>query len=463
MKLNNNFRQVVKEHSLTNRGRVDEQGRLVAEGEQLKNGIWPQSFPLWIVGFYILFFIIRPWEQMFPWLGALHFERTYAIFMIMAVFFSNKRTRFQLTSQDFTVLLFFGAIIVSSILAFNLSLAWNQLYIYITLVIVYFIFRLVIRTIYELVFVVSCYILAMALYLAKSQWEYFIHGQRIYDQGVYRLAGISSTLGGPNSLAMSIVVTLPLLVFLWSIRKELTYGWPKFWRNWYSRFLSIYLVLAVSSIILTNSRMGMLSFVLFILLNMFRSKNLSKKITCALLGAFILAVIWQVMPNESKGRFRTIWAPEEGPANAYSSAMGRVAGFWCGIDMFKRFPFSGVGIGNFVEYRVRRLDGVPLNAHNLLGQALGETGLIGSVTFFIMVLVTLSNYRGINNIKRNYNDSRIEVLSNFTIACRNSLILLAFDGLFGNNMLRFNWLWLAAFGVLALQQGKVILGNAISN
>jgi len=70
----------------------------------------------------------------------------------------------------------------------------------------------------------------------------------------------------------------------------------------------------------------------------------------ALMGVFLLVILWQVMPKESKSRLSTIWSPEEGPANAYASAMGRVEGYRAGIAIFKRFPLAGIGIGNFVEY-----------------------------------------------------------------------------------------------------------------
>ena len=56
---------------------------LVTEDDLLARGIWPKSLALWMVAFYIALFIIRPWEQLLPWLAALRFERVYAIAMIV--------------------------------------------------------------------------------------------------------------------------------------------------------------------------------------------------------------------------------------------------------------------------------------------------------------------------------------------------------------------------------------------
>ncbi len=436
-------------------------GNLLLSGDDLKRGIWPRSVSFWMVAVYVALFIIRPWEQMFPWLGSIYFEKIYAILMIVVVFLSGgKQVKYNL--QTLSVLFFLFAITVSAFFALKISLAWDPLYAYLTLVIFYFVLYITIKTPYELVFMVLCYIATMAVYLAKSQWEFFIHGQHRYDMGVIRLIGIEETFGGPNSLAMSIVVSLPMFFFLWSIRKELSNGWPKFWKKWVPRLLIFYFLLAISSIVLTNSRSGMLSFVFFVILVTFRGKGFGKKFLYLIVGIVFLALIWFVLPEEQKGRFATIWDPSTGPESAEVSAEGRVEGYKAGIKMFERFPISGVGIGNFISYRESYVDGVSLNAHNLAGQLLGETGIIGAGAFIFMVFIIAVNcYRVIWQGKRNVSDSNIVLFSGIGFACRDALILLAFEGTFGHNLLRYNWLWLAAFSGLALQFCRIKIQNRI--
>jgi O-antigen ligase len=419
--------------------------------ERLKKGIWPRSVPLWMAAFYVALFIIRPWEQLMPVLGTIYFERIYALCMIAVVFLSGKK-QIQINLQTITVIVFFFAITLSAVFARSSSLAWDVLYEYLTLVIFFFILMLVIRTPYELVFMVTCYVVTMAVYLAKSQWEFFMHGQHRYDMGVIRLCGIESTFGGPNNLAMSIVVSLPMLLFLWSIRKEFSCEWPRLWHKWFPRFLVFYAVLAISSIILTNSRSGMVSFILFVALATFRGKGIGRKISYILLGVVVLAMLWLAMPEEKKDRFRTIWIPEAGPKGAQVSAEGRIEGFKAGMRMFEQFPLTGVGIGNFLTYRISHVDGVALNAHNLVGQVLGETGILGIFGFLLMVMVILLNCRKVRSLaRRKLSDPKLKALSGLGLAARDALILLAFEGLFGHNLLRFNWLWLAAFSSLALR------------
>lgn len=416
----------------------------------VRNGIWPRSLALWLMVGYLGLFIIRPWEVLFPWLAEIHIERLYALFMIAVVLVSKKK-QFHMDGQTAAVLLFVGSIWLSAVFSFNSDLAWEGFTEYAKLAVIYFVMILVVRYPYDLVFVVVSYVAIMQVYLVKSQWEFFVHGQHRYDMGVVRMTGIETTFGGPNNLAMSIVVSLPLAWFLWTNRRFVSSTWPSFWRKLFPRFLGIYFLLAGSSIVLTNSRSGMISFIVFICLIMLRGKGIFRRLKYVILGIAFLGIAWQVMPEENRGRLETVWAPESGPANARTSAEGRVEGLYAGIEMLKRHPLVGVGVANFALYRSLYLDGTYLEAHNLVGQVLGETGLFGAISFAVMVGVILVNCRSIREKHIEASNRTLDVLKDFSYGCRDAIILLFFAGLFGHNLLRFNWLWLAAFAHLAMQ------------
>ena len=418
------------------------------DGESLKNGILPRSFGYWLSLFYMALFIIRPWEKLFPWLGVFHFEKIYAIFMILAVFLSHGN-RINFDSQTKSVILLFLSIFISAIFAINSSLAMPVVYKYLTLVIFFFVILAVIQTPYQMYFFCFFYIIVMTIYLGKAEWEYFIHGTGNYRMGVWRLVGIESTFGGPNSVAGSIVLSMPIVHFLWNSRKQFTASWPKIWRNNYPRFLGFSFILALSALVLTNSRSGMSGFIVFISLLVLGKKGLGKKIGFFLLCVIFIFTVWNLMPQESRNRFETIWDPSKGPASATSSAEGRIEGFKAGMVMFKRFPLTGVGVGNFVPHRVSHVDGVPLQAHNLVGQLLGETGLVGGAAFLIFVVLILKTCRRIRLIFNEQDDILLQTFKEFSVACRNVILLLFYLGLFGHNLLRFNWLWISALTSLA--------------
>ncbi len=419
-------------------------------GEQITRGIWPPTARVWMAGLYVAMYIIRPWEVLFPSLAVIHFERIYALCMI-GVVLGSSRIRLGLSAQSCAVLFFVGALTLSSLFAVDPALAWDPLYEYLTLVIFYFVLLLAIRTPYELVFMVICYVVSMGVYLAKAEWEFFVHDRHRTAMGVRRLIGFEHSFGGPNALAMSIVVSLPMLLFLFAMRKHITRTWPTVWRRLFPLGLGIYLLLAISAIILTKSRSGAASLALFVGLVAFFGQGWTRKVLSIAGGMAMIAVLWIAMSDESRNRIRTIWDPQAGPANATESAQGRIAGLEAGMKMFQEFPLLGVGLGNYVPYRVAYLDGVNLEAHNILGQGLGGLGLVGFGAFALMVLVTLWNGRKIQRWARAGPGPRSDVLAAFALACRYAILLLLFEGIFADNMLRFNWVWLAAFSTLALE------------
>jgi O-antigen ligase len=267
--------------------------------------------------------------------------------------------------------------------------------------------------------------------------------------GVIRLNGISEMFGHPNALAATSVFSLPAWYFLYRIREAFSRTWPPFWHKWFRRGLLIYPPLAISSVVLTNSRGGMLALILFAALTLLRSHSLKRMLYLAAVSAVIACIAWATMDDSSKGRFLSIWNPAASTESAKVSAEGRLQGFQAGMEMFRRFPLTGVGIGNFAQYRARFVDGSNLDAHNLPGQALAEIGLIGSGAFLIMVLAILVNCRQTIAIGRYSSDETLVVLSELARAVRDALLLALFCGLFCHNLYWFIWLWFAAFVLLA--------------
>lgn len=164
----------------------------------------------------------------------------------------------------------------------------------------------------------------------------------------------------------------------------------------------------------------------------------------------MLAVTWVMAPEDSKGRFQSIWDPTAGPEaeTARFSAEGRIVGLKAGWEMFRRFPLTGVGLANFGSYRKNHLDGSHLVAHNMIGGVLGETGLIGGIAFLFVLFGVLVNCRKTRLLAKRNPHIRLKLLSSLSIACRDSLILLLFMGLFSDNQARIQLYWIAAFCLL---------------
>lgn len=416
-------------------------------------GFLPRSLALWMVVGYLALFIIRPWEKLLTEITPSHFERWYGIAMIVVVVASGRaRLRFDL--QTTAVLLFAFAMGVSGLGAGFPVRPWFVPYEYLTLVVFYFVLVSVVRTPYELLFVITCYVAIMTAYLAKSQWEYFVHGAGIWEMGVQRLQGIDATFGNDNSLAASVTFSIPFLYLLFRIREDLTESWPSIWRKLFLPFLVVYAGLAVTSVLLTRSRTGLVVLLFSGLLLGMRRIGIGRKAVSLIACAVLALVVFVVLPADMQKRIRSIWNPEYGEKGAQASAEGRWRGFQAGLIMFGDHPITGVGSGNFIPYRIKHVEGEyggSSEAHNLIGELLGETGLLGAMTFALLVFATLNNCRRAQHLaKRARGQPVSQVMAQVALACRDVIILLFVFGIGGHNLERFNWLWVGAFCALAV-------------
>ena len=291
----------------------------------------------------------------------------------------------------------------------------------------------------------------MFVYLSKSLWEYFLNGRHEFAQGVPRLLGIELTYGEPNAVAMSAVVSLPFWLFLVRGRRELTWQWSRLWRRAFTIGIGLYPLLVMVAVWLTNSRAGMVGLAAFVAAALFVRSEGVRPVRATLLLLLLVGGLWLVTPGQQKDRLRTLWNPGAGPENARASASGRWQGFLAAQQMLRDDPLTGIGVGNFVPYRVAYIDGVALVAHNLPGQILGEMGCLGGLTFALLVSVLWRNAARVRRICREVGDESLRLFHELALACQMSVLLLLLFGASLHNGLRYNWVWTAAFCVLTLE------------
>lgn len=424
--------------------------------------VFPRGLALWMTAIYIGLFIIRPWEQLFPVLATFRFERVYGICLTACVVL-GPGLRFAPTLQNWAVAAWTGAIGLCAALAWNTAVSGDDYYVFLTTVVCYLALVSSVRTPYALIFMVVAYVGAMEAYLGKALWEFYVHGQHMYDRGagVVRLVGIESTFGNHNKLAASIVESLPFWLVLWHFRGTVTQDWPAKYRRAFVLAMGLYPILGVWSVILTNSRSGIVNLAVFLALSAMRKGNVLRLAWKVAATIAILAVGWLVLPDATRNRVQSLWDTTAGTEDDRESAEGRMQGFWVGLEMFSHRPLTGVGPGNFTQYRASHLDGAPFNAHNQVAQMLGESGVLGAGTFLIVVLSILVGCATTRSLARGAADPTLRFLSGLAVACCHSLVLLFVEGIGGHNYYRYNWLWLAAFSMLAAQFAAQIPGMRI--
>ena len=118
-----------------------------------------------------------------------------------------------------------------------------------------------------------------------------------------------------------------------------------------------------------------------------------------------------------------------------------------GPTLGSRFPVTGVGPGAW-----QPASGRTIESHNLYGQMLGELGTLGVVAFLLMLTALgLGLARLFRLIRQNDPEPKLEPLYHLAQAIGLSTLLLLFEGIFGHNLYRYNYVWYCAFVTVALQ------------
>jgi hypothetical protein len=378
---------------------------------------------------YVYLCIHRPFE-IWPALGDLRIELIYFTAMTLTWFIVGKQFR------SWTLLAGIGAMGLAFYFSWLCS-PWadkaEEIIKNYTLVLFFgLMIATCVRDEQSLYKLVTAFLVVLAIYMLHSVWEY-LNGRHTFRMGIARMVGVDKSLGDPNSYGASIVYSLPFLTFFWH-----------YWGTRSKRLLiGCYLLLSVGCILLTGSRSSLLGVGVWGLLLVMQTRH--KIIILA--GLSVLAVCsWFVLPESLQLRFETIIDPSVGPANAQESGQGRIEGFFTGLDLWAQYPLTGCGPAAW-----RPASGSKIESHNLYGQLVGELGTIGLFAFSFLAGALLWNLR---KLRLMTHPERGEVpnvnLYHLTRAIAASTLLLFCMGLFGHNLLRYNWAWYCAFAAVAL-------------
>jgi O-antigen ligase len=324
----------------------------------------------------------------------------------------------------------------ATLLAFDYSVAQPAFQEHLTVLVGYLLIVTIVRTRRELVYTVLTLCFGGGVFLAYSYWE-FLHGRMDYAQGVVRMIGVGRSNADANSFGATIVYLLPLVIWVGITT-----------RSWFLRFCALgYGALASLCVMLTSSRSALVLLALHAPFVFFLLPRGWPRWTgvglLAALGAFLLGGL----SEEQTKRIRSIWSSDTYEKDL--STRGRIEGYEVGWRILTENPFLGVGPGNWAAYRMRKVDGNTLEAHNLTGQLIATRGLAGTLTFvgYLVASVVFS----LRLARRRWRSPdpwdraalRLAVTGVFV------LLLLLVAGLAGHNLERPNWVWMPALVVAA--------------
>ncbi|MCK4352409.1 O-antigen ligase family protein [candidate division WOR-3 bacterium] len=190
---------------------------------------------------------------------------------------------------------------------------------------------------------------------------------------------VNLSWGQTNYIAAFYVVLIPIVI-------SLIFNEKLMWRK--SLFLLITLFL-FSGLIFTSSRGGMIATMvaIFILLAGLLRRNLSLQLVSVI--GFIILVVW-LHPASKFLILRFV------DFQTSISALTRIVRWEETWHVFKSHPIFGVGLENLC-YHLQHFSYLILSAHNLILEALSQTGIIGlfglMFLFFSTFKMLLKNYR----------------------------------------------------------------------
>jgi O-antigen ligase len=379
---------------------------------------------LYVLIGYMWLFIHRPFE-IWPVLGTLRVEYFYALgAMLVLAFYPGKR--WVPNVQHAAYFAFAAAVALCWLCSPWAAYGELTVEVYFKVLVVYVMLMLVVHDERALKTLLLAFVVIMFLYMAHSLREYR-NGRHTYRMGIARMIGVDKSLGDPNSFGASIVYALPFVT--------------PFWMSNPSRrlraFLVAYVLLSAVCIGLTGSRSAFLGLLLWGLLSILRSRW---RWRLAVLAVVAAPLMWAALPPSLQNRFETIIHPEVGPANAIESGQDRIEGLRVGLKLWAESPLTGCGPGAW-KPASRRL----LESHNLFAQCVGEMGTAGLVTFAAVLVCFWVNLRRIRQAYRSHPEWGRDFLYEVARATGLALFLMLFEGNFGHNLFRYNWLWFGGF------------------
>ena len=381
----------------------------------------------WLLIGYMFLFIHRPFE-FYPTLGDMHVERIYIGIVFIAWLFQPKK--WLPNAQHIAYAGF----------AFGVGLCWAMspfmeegsqvVEDWFKILVFYVLFVTSINDVKKLRLMAIGFVVVMGVYMTHSFKEY-LSGRYTYRMGIARMVGIDTSQGDPNSFGASIVFALPFAALVW--------------KQWSSRFIKLcvilYVCLSSGCILLTGSRSSLLGLVLWGAIIICRSRRRWYGFALALIGCPILFLN---LPDDLQTRFETIVNPEVGPANAKVSGEGRLEGLATGYELWMSMPATGCGPGAW-----RPTTHSKIESHNLYGQTMGEMGTIGVVGFGSILICYAVNLYRMKRYQRLHPEHWNDFVYDLAGAVGMGIFLMLFEGNFGHNLFRHNWLWYGGFLIIA--------------
>lgn len=340
-----------------------------------------QGFVYWTMCCYLLIEYVRP-QSLFRPLNSVPVGQIVLGAALLAHLGSGRWFAMK-GLGSWLLLLFTAVILLSSLTAYDPSIAVGQWRDWFSWVVIYFLIISVVNTEQRFLFFTLLWML-FHLYMAQGGARQFaLRGFRFANWGVTGAPGWFSN-SGEFGIAMCMFLAVAWHYYL-AARPYLT--------KWRKVVVLVMPMTAILSIVGSSSRGALLGLGALGLWSLLRAKH---RVRTALGVAVLASAVWLLVPQEFKARF--------GTAGEDNTSLSRKTYWKNGLDMARGHPLLGVGYANWQVYYTSHY-AVPGQmfvdpqrrvqvSHNIFIQCMAELGYVGLGVFVLLILATLRiNYQ----------------------------------------------------------------------
>ena len=359
--------------------------------------------------------------ELYPTLAPLHLERVAAILLLISFLMHGEKWRFPAPTRWF--LAFYGAMIVSIPLAFWRSNSVASCFSFLEIV-VYVLFATALLTTEARIRGFILTEILLVTWLGGSALYNYHRGIWLVRMNIERAVGITSSAGDPDSLAATLLFSIPLCLALMARGNPI-----------WMRLVGLGTIcMALVTILDTGSRAAALGVVFLLAILIFRKR---KNLIFLPIVVALSPVVWLAIPAQYKARYETV-----NHLKGDESYQNRILSWEGGIAMFEHNPITGVGAGNYTDANGNGYWPGPrhrfyLNAHSLYFKLLGELGLVGIITFggytFCVFRLNLKLRRQLLGMHESRFVTELPALLNIIF------LQLFFAGYAAHNLYRITW------------------------
>lgn len=330
-----------------------------------------QPISVWSVYFYLFFEYVRP-QTIYPWIDFLPWAQISLLTAVGAALLTETGKR-RWNMIDTGIVIYTVVVFLSLLGAFNPAKGWEDINLYLSWVLVYFVLSTTVNTSTRLLLMLVGWFLwnlKMSLHGFRS-WASIGFGFR--DWGV---TGAPGWFQNSGEFGIQMCVVFPIaLYFAFALRKHVS--------KWTFYALLVLPFTAVTGAIASSSRGALLGMAAIGVWMFLRSRY---KVRGAVALVAIGALAYVFVPNEQRDRLS-----ESGEDD---TSMSRITYWTRGIEFANESPFLGIGYKSWIakyEYvwgdELQKGQRVQL-PHNFAIEALAELGYTGLLALLFLLAAT---------------------------------------------------------------------------